>query len=140
MTASNSTARLLDERRKLQSVARNSAEHIALALRAADDAEAVLPLFEAARPDDTRPRDAIAAIRAWARGQRKLGMAEVRKLSLDAHAAAREAATEAATFAARAAGHAVATWHVPTHAAGAPAYAAKAVAAAEGRQPGKLKR
>jgi len=82
----------------------------------------------------------IEAIRAWAKGQRKLGMAEVRKLSLDAHAAAREAGTDAATFAARAAGQAVATWHVPTHAAGAPAYAAKAVAAAEGRQPGKLKR
>lgn len=123
-----------------QAVARNSPKHIALALRAADDAEAVLPLFEAARPDDRRPRLAIEAIRAWAEGKRELGMAEVRKLSLDAHAAAREAGTDAATFAARAAGHAVATWHVPTHASGAPAYAAKAMAVAGGRPPGKLKR
>ena len=29
----------------------------------------VLPLFEAVRPDDTRPRDAIEAARAWARGE-----------------------------------------------------------------------
>jgi len=57
-------------------------------------------------------------------------MHTVRKLSLSAHAAARAAKTEAAGFAARAAGHAVATWHVPTHALGAPLYAEKARAAA----------
>jgi hypothetical protein len=53
-------------------------------------------------------------------------MAEVRKLSLDAHAAARGAKTDAARFAARAAGQAVATWHVPTHALAVPIYARKA--------------
>ena len=55
--------------------------------------------------------------------------AEVRKLSLNSHAAARAAKTDAARFAARAAGQAVATWHVPTHAMGAPIYARKAIAA-----------
>jgi hypothetical protein len=137
--APTGSERLLQQRRRLRAVVRNSPEHIALALQAADDADAVLHLFEAAHPDDKRPRAAIEAIRAWAGGARKLSMAEVRKLSLDSHAAAREAATEAATFAARAAGHAIATWHVPTHALGAPAYAAKAKAASEGRPPGKLR-
>jgi len=91
---------------------------------------AVLRLFEAERPRDTRPRDAIVAIRAWAQGKRELGMHATRRLSLNAHAAARAARTEAACFAARAAGHAVATWHVPTHALGAPLYAKKARVAA----------
>jgi hypothetical protein len=124
----------------MKAVLRNTTEHRTLALKAADDAERVLYIFEAEHPLDDRPRLAIDAIRAWARGERELGMAEVRKLSLNAHAAAREAATEAATYAARSAGHAVATWHVPTHAAGAPAYAAKAVAVVEGRRPPKLRR
>ncbi|VVB55298.1 Uncharacterised protein [uncultured archaeon] len=49
--------------------------------------------------------------------------------SLDSHAAAREVGEDnAARFAARAAGQAVATAHVPTHALGAPIYAIKAVA------------
>jgi hypothetical protein len=95
----------------------------------------VLRLFEADRPEDTRPREAITAIRAWARGRRELGMRETRRLSLNAHVAARAAKTEAARHAARAAGHAVATWHVPTHALGAPLYAAKARAAARSAYP-----
>jgi hypothetical protein len=61
-------------------------------------------------------------------------MNETRRLSLDAHAAARAASTEAARFAARAAGHAVATWHVPAHALGAPLYADKARAAAKAQR------
>lgn len=108
---------------------RNSPRHRRLALDAARGAEEILPLFENACPEDTRPRDAIEAIRAWAQGKRELGMALVRKLSLDAHAAAREAPTDAARFAARAAGHAVATWHVPSHADGVPLYARKAISA-----------
>ena len=111
-------------------IARLSRRHRAVALRAAAEAMAVLRLFEADRPRDTRPRAAILAIRAWAKGQRDLGMHATRQLSLDAHAAARAAKSESARFAARAAGHAVATWHVPTHALGAPLYAEKARAAA----------
>jgi hypothetical protein len=58
-------------------------------------------------------------------------MAEIRKASLTAHAAAREAKeNNAACFAARAAGQAVATAHVPQHAFGAAYYALKVVAAA----------
>ncbi len=114
---------------RLARVVRESAAHRWLALRAATDAARVLRLFERERPDDERPRRAIAAIRAWARGKRELGMHEVRALSLGAHAAARAARSLAAKLAARAAGHAVATWHVPSHAAGAPYYAAKALTA-----------
>jgi hypothetical protein len=39
------------------------------ALWAADCAERVLPLFEEQYPDDDRPRRAIEAARAWARGE-----------------------------------------------------------------------
>jgi hypothetical protein len=109
--------------------------HRLLGRKAAQFAVRVLPLFETDRPGDPRPRNAIKAIEAWARGKRKLGMQEVRKLSLDSHAAARAAGTAAARFAARAAGHAVATWHVPTHALGAPMYAERAMAAVRASSP-----
>ena len=123
-----------------QRIVRLSRRHRAVALRAAREAMAVLPLFEADRPRDMRPRDAIVAIQAWARGKRELGMNATRRLSLKAHAAARAAKTEAARFAARAAGHAVATWHVPTHALGAPLYADKARAAsAEAKKTARRK-
>lgn len=100
------------------------AAHRALALAAADDAERVLPLFGAARPADPRPRQAIEAVRAWARG--KLTVPAARAAAFAAHAAAREVQGEAAKAAARAAGHAAATAHVPTHAPHAAAYARKA--------------
>jgi hypothetical protein len=108
---------------------RDSYYHKLFGLKAAMMAEKTLSIFEKECPNDNRPRVAIEAIKAWAEDQRELSMKEVRKLSLDAHAAAREAKTDAATFAARAAGHAVATWHVPTHALGAPMYAQKAICA-----------
>ena len=112
-----------------RSVERNSRNHRRFALLAAKEAERVLPIFERERPKDNRPRRAIEAISAWAQGKRELRMAEVRELSLGSHAAAREAKSDAARFAARAAGQAVATWHVPTHAMGAPMYACKAIIA-----------
>lgn len=127
--------------RDLRKVVRESPRHRALAVAAARDAEKVLPLFEAERPRDRRPRMAIDAIRAWGQGERELGMAVVRKLSLDAHAAARACKSDAARFAARAAGHAVATWHVPQHAAGPIVYGRKALAAAtHARSPSKPRR
>jgi hypothetical protein len=114
-----------------QSLARNARYHRRFALLAAMQAKNVLPLFEAERPHDARPRHAIEAIQAWAHAKRELGMVEVRRLSLGAHAAARQCKRDAARFAARAAGHAVATWHVPTHAMGVPIYACKAILASE---------
>ena len=101
-----------------------------LALWAAGCAEHVLPYFENEYPKDDRPRKAIAACRTWVRTG-VFRMADIRKASLSAHAAAREAEEDsAARFAARAAGQAVATAHVPQHAFGAAYYALKAVAAA----------
>jgi hypothetical protein len=111
--------------------------HRLFALKAAEEAKRVLPLFEQEHPRDKRPRKAIEAIQGWAQGKRTLGMAIVRKLSLDAHAAAREAKTDAARFAARAAGQAVATWHVPTHAMAVPIYVCKAIAASKDKKSKK---
>jgi hypothetical protein len=55
-------------------------------------------------------------------------MADVRRTALAAHAAARDVQEDdPARSAARAAGHAVATAHVPTHAIAAARYAATAV-------------
>lgn len=104
-------------------------DHKALALWAADCAEHVLPLFEAKCPTDPRPRQAIRTLREWiATGE--FSMPVIRGASLAAHAAAREAHERAASYAARAAGQAVATAHVPTHAFGSALYSIKAIAAA----------
>ena len=108
----------------------NVDDHKALALWAADCADHVLPFFEEKYPDDTRPREAIRTLREWVNSG-KFSMPVIRGASLAAHAAARETKEEdqAARFAARAAGQAVATAHVPTHALGSALYAYKAVAA-----------
>lgn len=98
-----------------------------LAIWAADCAERVLPYFEEKFPDDDRPRKAIDAARKWAETG-IFRMADVRRTSLAAHAAAREAGGyDPARSAARAAGHAIATAHVPRHAIGSAIYAATAV-------------
>jgi hypothetical protein len=110
-------------------ITRNSDYHRVFALKAAQQATRVLAIFEKEHPRDGRPRKAIDAIRRWAQGDLELGMAKVRKLSLDSHAAARAAKSDAARFAARAAGQAVATWHVPTHAMAIPMYVCKALEA-----------
>jgi len=110
---------------------RDSYYHKLFGFKAATEAERVLKFFEKERPDDKRPREAIKAIKAWAEDKRILGMKEVRKLSLDAHAAAREVKSNEAKYAAHAAGQAVGTWHVPTHALGAFSYAGKAIIASK---------
>jgi hypothetical protein len=102
-------------------------DHRLLALWAADCAEHVLAQFERDCPDDLRPRAAIAAARAWVRGE--LPMVEARKAAFAAHAAARTARDAAAVAAARAAGHAAATAHVATHAPHAARYARQAAGA-----------
>lgn len=103
-------------------------DHTALVLWAANCAEHVLPLFEGKSPDDDRPRKAIEAGRAWARGE--VTMSRARAAAFAAHAAARDVDDDAARVAARAAGHAAATAHVPTHAPHAATYAVAAVASA----------
>ena len=101
--------------------------HKVLATWAADCAGRVLPFFEEKNPEDTRPRRAIEAIREWARTGAFV-MADVRKTSLAAHAAARDVQEgDPARSAARAAGQAMATAHLPAHAIAAAIYAATAV-------------
>lgn len=102
-------------------------DHKILAAWAIDCAERVLPYFEAQRPQDTRPRDALETLQTWM-DTGVFKMAVIRKASLDSHAAARDVGDDnAARSAARAAGQAIATAHVPTHAIGGAIYALQAI-------------
>jgi len=103
------------------------ADHHLIALWAASCAEHVLPLFEAVRPEDPRPREAIAHARAWARGE--VRMMQARAAGGHAMGAARDL-RGAPRFAAYAAGQAAVVAHVAAHDLGAAAYAIKAVRAA----------
>ena len=103
----------------------------ALALWAMVCAEHVLPLFEEKYPEDKRPRKALETLKEWI-NTGIFKMSVVRKASLDAHAAAKDAKEDYAKYAAHAAGQAVATAHVPTHALGSSVYGIKAVAAYSG--------
>ncbi|WP_327266102.1 hypothetical protein OG444_36225 [Streptomyces sp. NBC_01232] len=102
-------------------------DHHLLALWAAACAEHVLELFESARPDDPRPRQAIEHARAWVRGEVK--MMEARAAGGHAMGAARDL-RGAARHAAYAAGQAAVVAHVAAHELGAAAYAIKAARAA----------
>jgi hypothetical protein len=102
-------------------------DHHLLALWAATCAEHVLPLFEAVRPDDPRPRHAIDQARAWTRGE--VRMMDARAAGGHAMGAARDL-RGAARHAAYAAGQAAVVAHVAAHDLGAAAYAIKAVRAA----------
>lgn len=101
------------------------ATHQALALEAAVCAAQVLPLFEEACPEDTRPRDAVATLVEWVNG--RATMMDCRRAAFAAHAAARAANHPAAVAAARAAGQAAAVAHMYTHAPHVAIYAAKAM-------------
>jgi hypothetical protein len=104
-------------------------DHHLLALWAAECAEHVLDHFEAARPEDPRPREAIEHARAWVRGEVK--MMQARAAGGRAMAAARDL-HGAARHAAYAAGQAAVVAHVAAHELGAAAYAIKAARAAGG--------
>lgn len=108
-------------------------DHALLALWAADCADWVLPLFEAEVPGDPRPREAIEAARAWARGD--MPMMAARAAGGHAMGAARPL-SGTARFAAYAAGQAACVGHVPEHDLGAAAYAIKAVVASRPGDPG----
>lgn len=101
-------------------------DHHLLALWAASCAEHVLDLFQAARPQDPRPREAIGFARAWARGEAT--MMQARAAGGHAMAAARDLGG-AARYAAYAAGQAAVVAHVAAHELGAAAYAIKAARA-----------
>jgi len=102
-------------------------DHQILALWAATCAEHVLHLYESVQPSDARPRQAIALIRQWVRGE--ITWWDARTAAGHANAAARDL-HGAARHAAHAAGQAGAVGHVAAHELGAAAYAIKAVRAA----------
>ena len=101
-------------------------DHALLAEWAAVCAEHVLPFFEEVRPEDARPRDAIAVGRAWIRGEVRMKVAH--QSAFTSNAAAR-GLPDPAKFAALAAGQAVAVAHVAAHYLGAAAYAIRAAGA-----------
>ena len=102
----------------------SEADRRAVAAWAADCAEHVLEIFEAAAPGDGRPRNLLARTRAFARGE--LDVAEGIRRRFAGGVPAGEVRAPAAAAAARAAGQAAATPHMGAHALGAAAYAAKA--------------
>ena len=102
----------------------SEADRRAVAAWAADCAERVLPIFEAAAPGDGRPRNLLARTRAFACGE--LDVAEGIRRRFAGGVPAREVHAPAAAAAARAAGQAAAIPHMGAHALGAAAYAAKA--------------
>jgi immunity protein 5 of polymorphic toxin system len=110
------------------------ADHHLLALWAASCAEHVLGLFESARPEDSRPRQAIEQARAWARGE--VTMTQARAAGGHAMGAARDL-RGAARYAAYAAGQAAVVAHVAAHELGAAAYAIKAARAAAPKEAGE---
>ncbi len=129
MTASTGDFELtLDE---LRVVARYAAEAAAL----------VLPVFEAARPGDPRPRAALDAAWAFVDGAPRTNLQ--RLTSLDAHRAAKAAGDEAARLAAQAAGdaasaaylHPIAKAHQVGHILRAAANAARVAEIAAGGDP-----
>ena len=73
---------------------------------AAQAAQEVLLVFEAAHPNDRRPRAAVDAAWEFVNGARRTNLQRV--TALDAHRAANEAATESVRLAARTAGDAAA--------------------------------
>ena len=102
-------------------------DHHLLALWAASCAEHVLDLFEPARPEDPRPRQAIERARAWVRGE--VTMTQARAAGGHAMGAARDL-RGAPRYAAYAAGQAAVAAHVAARELGAAAYAIKAARAA----------
>jgi hypothetical protein len=107
-------------------------DHQLLALWAAECADHVLGYFEREQPDDPRARNAVAAARAWARGD--MPMTEARAIGGHAMGAARPLAG-AARFAAYSAGQAACVGHVAEHDLGAAAYAIKAAQSAQPDDP-----
>jgi hypothetical protein len=99
---------------------------------AAACAERVLWIFAAEKPDDDRPRAAIARARAYARGA--LDTASEIRARFGGGSAAR-GVSPAAAAAARSAGQASAVCHMGAHALGAAAYAVKAISLAAPEQP-----
>ena len=90
-------------------------------------ARRVLHFYKDTYPHDQRPHEALAALQKWI-DTGEFSMQVIRRAALDAHAAAREVGEDTpARSAARAAGQAISTAHVRTHAIAASCYALQAI-------------
>ena len=104
-----------------------SSNHKTTAIWAIECVKRVLRFYEETFPEDQRPQEAITILHKSI-DTGVFSMAVIRKAALDAHAAAREVDQDnAARSAAHAAGQAVATAHVRTHAIAAANYALQAL-------------
>lgn len=120
----------------LSSQSLSEADRRLVAVWAADCAERVLGLFESEVPTDDRPREAIARVRAYARGEHDTA-GEIRRRFV-AGRAATAVTGPAAVAAARSVGQASGVAHMGAHALGAAAYAAKAAGVAAPDQPSAM--
>lgn len=107
----------------------------------AESAQEVLPVFEAAHPNDPRPRAAVDAAWEFANGARRTNLQRV--TAIDAHRAAKDATTESGQLAARTAGDAAAAAYLHPiakatqvgHILRGPASAARVAEFAAGNKP-----
>ena len=98
----------------------------ALILWALELAEETVRELESRYPDDHRPREAVAAARAWAAGEIKMPLAK--RAILDCHAMAKELVEPADIARCHAVGQACSTVHTEVHALGYPIYELTALA------------
>lgn len=88
-------------------------------------AEETTQKLEEKYPEDHRPREAIAAARAWAAGETKMPIAK--RAILDCHAMAKELTTPADIARCHAVGQACSVVHTAGHALGYPMYELTAI-------------
>ncbi|TGK86305.1 hypothetical protein EHQ23_07830 [Leptospira bourretii] len=105
----------------------SQADHKTSARWALDCVERVFFYYENSDCMDHHPKEALNVLKEWIKTG-KFSMAVVRKAALDSHATARKIEMDhPEKSVARAAGQAVATAHVKTHAIGAANYSVQAV-------------
>ena len=117
---------LLDELRKLI----EQANRRVLVLWALELAEESARVLSEKYPEDHRPREAIAASRAWAAGEIKMPIAK--RAILDCHAMAKELESPADIARCHAVGQACSVVHTAGHALGYPMYELTAIVLALG--------
>ncbi len=99
-------------------------------LWALDLAEQTVEQLEKHCPGDPRPRSALDAARAWARGRIKMPVAQ--RAILDCHAMAKELTDPADIARCHAVGQACSVVHTPGHALGYPMYELTAIVLEQG--------
>ena len=117
---------LLDELRKLI----EQANRRVLVLWALELAEESARVLSEKYPEDHRPREAIAASRAWAAGEIKMPIAK--RAILDCHAMAKELGSPADIARCHAVGQACSVVHTTGHALGYPMYELTAIVLEQG--------